>query len=1084
MKKALGILIALCILLSVFSSFAAAETAEDLSAVSGVDVVIVLDMTKSMTDKASGENDVNGYRLDATAMLIGMLDMDGSRVAIVPFTGSPRGVIELTEVNSEDVRKQMISSVYGLNVEANTNIGAALMRANQILENRGETKNKPMIVLLTDGQNSINGTVTVDQSWRWDKNTNQLVASKESFNTAKANEVTVEAVGFAADRGFPIYTVALTQDPGETPPGGISLKSISASTGVEYGWAHVTKQKASELPSFFAKVLADMIGSSVEEIAEPELVEGTSNRYRVKIPVLNSSVIETNVIIPVKSNRGQISKIDSRTIEVLDAKGKFQTQEDGVTILSSNGHFVLVKIRTVDGMNRDNGDWTIQFASEDQPVGIRFNILYKYDIHLSANIAKAGSSEQDFYKNDRLTLTAQFVDSSNTPSEDKDLYTETDYPEEWKNIKLHWILLKDGEEVRSGILKVDPNNKRYQADINLAAAEEGQEPLTSGTYVMHVHAEGAGLNRTAETPIVLKNHEPVVHTDKTGKSITVNSPGDAASWEEQSGTLDFKATEIVTDEDDAGNLTFWLDRKDGADQPAVMTLEEDGTINYKTTVVAGKDGKNKNRFGNAVYLLGYRDEAGTSYEPVEITLKIISDSDKILEEYTPELTINGTPSGDAPIAIKKNTDVTFAVKLKGADGNYDDGTNLSKLNGAVTITDTKTGNPVPCDELTLKGDTLECTVNTGNKAAEWDVSIQLDFYEEPLTQQVSIPNNNPPKSDSKRQELILNCDGGKVPGFLRGIIGKDTPEDDPSRVVLTGSLFTDDDNDQLTISAPVFNNVSNGKELPGEEISAQKDESEGAEEGRYLIRYSGKSTGLFHYSFSSRMVITAEDGDGETAEYTRIVTVVDLYNKMLTYIVIALIAIAALVILYLIVHQIRKPKFPLLNMTIREEPSIYESGSETLSPVKTPTNANAVGVDSDMAAKHSISMELLQNIIISPLRSATSVDVCCKKLIAGHEVLLDDVQMKQKKHYVWRTGQELSIRSLNGEGLVAIKLEDRSADNDVSPDLEFGGEGDWSTETEVTVGSTARKHSRKVEKKAKTVQEDSTASGSNDDFDF
>ena len=94
MKRILSMLLLACMIWScVFSMGLAEDEAtgpentggqlgemEDQAAAQGVDLVIVLDMTNSMDNYEM--NDVHNYRFDAAAMLIGMLDMDGSRVAV------------------------------------------------------------------------------------------------------------------------------------------------------------------------------------------------------------------------------------------------------------------------------------------------------------------------------------------------------------------------------------------------------------------------------------------------------------------------------------------------------------------------------------------------------------------------------------------------------------------------------------------------------------------------------------------------------------------------------------------------------------------------------------------------------------------------------------------------------------------------------------------------------------------------------------------------------------------------------------------------------------------------------------------
>jgi hypothetical protein len=255
----------------------------------------------------------------------------------------------------------------------------------------------------------------------------------------------------------------------------------------------------------------------------------------------------------------------------------------------------------------------------------------------------------------------------------------------------------------------------------------------------------------------------------------------------------------------------------------------------------------------------------------------------------------------------------------------------------------------------------------------------------------------------------------------------------------------------------------------------------------YRIEYSAENTGIWDPSYKCEMRITAVDEDGLETTYTRLIEVQNLHKKVLGIALAALIAITAFVILFLIIHQIRKPRFPMLNMTIREEPSLFTSASETLSPVKTPTNVNAMGVDSDMAARHNVSMELLQNVVVKPIRSAVSVGVSCRKMIGGHEVTLEDVKLKPKKQYTWKLEQELIIRNMNGEGMIAIKLEDRSGDNEADDVMSaFGGEDGWSSSDPGMANATysASKHSRKVKKKAVQTEEDNAMGGGNDDFDF
>ena len=215
MKKSLSLLLLLCILCGSLVLHAFAETGDDASgnsgqdssATTGLDVVIILDQSNSMVMRNnSGEinrnqsNDPDNYRLDATAMLIGMLDMEKSRVAIVPFN---KEVIEdgdlnhLNAVDNRETRERLITKVYNLknSLSGGTDYGEALLKAIDILQREKDTTgdykdNQPMIVLMTDGYNDMDEI-------------------SGAAATRQANEKTQEAVNLARENGIPIYTVVL-----------------------------------------------------------------------------------------------------------------------------------------------------------------------------------------------------------------------------------------------------------------------------------------------------------------------------------------------------------------------------------------------------------------------------------------------------------------------------------------------------------------------------------------------------------------------------------------------------------------------------------------------------------------------------------------------------------------------------------------------------------------------------------------------------------------------------------------------------------------------------------------------------------
>ena len=1106
MRKCLIWALVVSLLLGCCLGAASADTGTDDSATSGVDVIVVMDMSGSMSDREDSNgrkingNDSNAFRIDATAMLVGMLDMDGSRIGIVPFAGAvlEAGVKPLTVVNTPSRREAFIADLYDKIAKTrgdSTNTGAALMRALYMLQQREDKSNRPMIVLLTDGKNAIMNSTqgTVNPSYRW-SGTEIVDQHRQVFSTEMADSVTREAVDAAKEMGIPIYTVSLTMDPYSTSSAGLSLASISEITGLRDGclWAK-TREDAKEIPGYFAKALADKIGSSVQIITAPRKVEGTEKTYEVPIPVLNESIREINVILPVKKGKVRlISGIDASSIRILNARGEFQTAgaDEGVTILrSEKGSFAMIKIRKPK--RGSTGMWKLQFESDTDPSAISFNFLYNYNIKLNSTVA-TDRGDSRYYKSDRLHLSAYFADEDGAPSEDASLYADhTDEPdfESWMTIRARWQLFEvdaDGrmaeQPVRSGKLQPQETPLRFAGDIDLSA-----DTPKSGTYKLICTAEGAGLVRTVELPITLENHAPVAeeYTDQ----INVNSPfsGGETTWTSAgtSGTLRLKAGEIVTDADpeDQANMVFSLVEESG--EAGTVTKDRDGTLRFTTKE---EDGRVKD--GEIVYLLKYDDgDAGGSGE-VRIRITVFDIGKDLVRTYEPEMEVTGTPAvdpaddrpfGSDEYTYKKNTQMKVTVRLKSeADGTYANEELLTILGNEISITDSVTEEPVVRSApFVLNGDTLEYTVeSTGNKKAVWTVAAKVGPFEgEALTREVTIPNNYEPVAETA-EEAVFNCSGEKVPGFLHAVIGEDTP----GEIVKVGSLFSDKDNDSLVYSDPVFKSPEGEKMDPADIKAVLQEEGESPE---YLIEVTGQQTSVFKYKYRCTMEITATDGDGQQATYERAITVVDLYNKMLTYVILALAAIIALVILFLIIHQIRKPRFPQLNLTIREEPSLYESGSDTLSPVKTPTNVNAMGVDGDMAAKHGIAMELLQNIIIKPIRSTLAVGVVCRKSFPGQEVTLDDVRLKPKKQYTWKIEQELCIHNDRSESMIVIKLENRGSDEPEDVLDDFGGSDDWSDDgAGMNMSKAGRKRSKKVERKAKPAAPDNSASGSTDDFDF
>ena len=159
MKKTVGFILAILMLFCVVFS-GLADVLRDDASVNGLDIVVVMDQSKSMkSDDAKRGNDIKGYRIDAVTMLTGMLDMENSRIALVPFAGEvmEQNVRDFASIKDSRTRDSFIDYVENNfrnnNFQPNTNIGSALLKAVDLLNKRANKDNQGMIVLLTDGAN-------------------------------------------------------------------------------------------------------------------------------------------------------------------------------------------------------------------------------------------------------------------------------------------------------------------------------------------------------------------------------------------------------------------------------------------------------------------------------------------------------------------------------------------------------------------------------------------------------------------------------------------------------------------------------------------------------------------------------------------------------------------------------------------------------------------------------------------------------------------------------------------------------------------------------------------------------------------
>lgn len=328
------------------------------------------------------------------------------------------------------------------------------------------------------------------------------------------------------------------------------------------------------------------------------------------------------------------------------------------------------------------------------------------------------------------------------------------------------------------------------------------------------------------------------------------------------------------------------------------------------------------------------------------------------------------------------------------------------------------------------------------------------------------------------QVATIYCNGAGVPSFLKGLIGEETPQDatDLNVDIEAEKLFTDGDNDILTYAAPTFVLDETGTAADTAMITAEK-----TGDDTYHILVDSSSTGIFHDTFTVTMHIVATDGDGVTSTmpYTKAFTVVDLHQKFLTLAVIVGIALAALVVLILIIHQLRKPRFAKLAVSVTEEPSVYEASRLELPNSKTPLNAMRLGVSGENCG---VSNTQLLNVLLKPARSTTAIDVVCKKIEADYEITLSEKALKAGKKVRWNKDVELKIRRMNESDGLVLKLCEKQANGSMTSFMSnAGGADDWSSDGQ-GFESSAPKKSKPMSRSAKKNAKQDTHENNGDEW--
>lgn len=355
-----SICIVLLLLVTGIPAVHAAQTAEQK-----MDAVLAMDASTSMND-----SDKHKVANEAMKMFVDMSSVSGDKIGLVSYTDQIVREKALLKINSANDKESLKSFIDQLSRGPYTDIAVGVAEAVNILETGREPGHHPLIVLLTDGNNSLRPERTQEQSDQ------QLQA----------------AVAKAKEQGIPIYTIGLNAD-------GQLNKDVLAGISEQTGGKLFVTSTADTLPQILSEIFANHLKLKVVPLTG-FTANGEFQDVAVSIP--NGNVMEANVSI-----------MSSRPVEVklFDPSGQQRNVPSDGVVYSKSTAYSLVKL-----VKPAQGDWKLQIKGVSQD-NININLVYNYDLTL----ALAPLAKTDYKPGEAVSVSAR-LESNGQPVADADLY--------------------------------------------------------------------------------------------------------------------------------------------------------------------------------------------------------------------------------------------------------------------------------------------------------------------------------------------------------------------------------------------------------------------------------------------------------------------------------------------------------------------------------------------------------------------------------------------------------------------------------------------------------------------------------------
>ncbi|WP_019535141.1 vWA domain-containing protein [Paenibacillus ginsengihumi] len=332
-----------------------------------LDAVLAVDVSTSMD-----QSDVNKVSFEAMKMFIDMASVQGDKIGVIAYTDKILREKALLKIGGPQDKQSLKTFIDQLTRGPYTDIAVGVSEAVKVLESGAEAGHVPLIVLLTDGNNSLGKGSSQQQS----------------------DQVLDDAIQRAKEKGIPIYTIGLNAD------GQLNKQVLERISGETGGKLFVTST-ADALPGILSEIYAAHLKLKVVPL-QGFTANGGFQEVKVRIP--NDSVLEAN-----------ISVMSGKPVELqlTDPSGQSQNFPSDSIVYSASSAYSLLKL-----LRPDQGDWTLKIKGVPKEK-VEINLVYNYDIQ----VVFAALPSSAYKPGDVVPVEAR-LESNGQPVTDAELYKQ------------------------------------------------------------------------------------------------------------------------------------------------------------------------------------------------------------------------------------------------------------------------------------------------------------------------------------------------------------------------------------------------------------------------------------------------------------------------------------------------------------------------------------------------------------------------------------------------------------------------------------------------------------------------------------